>query len=89
MPLPIAPAGIGSSADRPDYDEVRSLVHDRDTWHTVSEIGAANPTVVDNPVVMGHFDTLTSGVPSSRSAPWSTPAPTPWTPAEYEPTSSA
>jgi hypothetical protein len=24
-------------------DEVQSLIHDRDTWHTVSEIGAANP----------------------------------------------
>ncbi|HEY6315890.1 MAG TPA: hypothetical protein VIY52_34490 [Streptosporangiaceae bacterium] len=29
-----------------------------DTWHTISEIGAANPTVVANPFVMGHFNTL-------------------------------
>ena len=39
-------------------DEVRALIHDRDTWHTISEIGAANPTVVANPFVMGHFNTL-------------------------------
>lgn len=39
-------------------DEVQSLIHDRDTWHTISEIGAANPTVVANPFVMGHFNTL-------------------------------
>jgi hypothetical protein len=29
-------------------DEVQSLIHDRDTWRTISEIGAANPTVVAN-----------------------------------------
>ena len=39
-------------------DEVQSLIHDRDTWHTISEIGAASPTVVANPFVMGHFNTL-------------------------------
>jgi hypothetical protein len=39
-------------------DEVLSLIHDRDVWRTISEIGAANPTVVANPFVMGHFNTL-------------------------------
>jgi hypothetical protein len=39
-------------------DEVQSLIHDRDTWHTISEIGAANPALVANPFVMGHFNTL-------------------------------
>jgi hypothetical protein len=39
-------------------EEVQSLIHDRDTWHTISEIGTANPTVVANPFVMGHFNTL-------------------------------
>ena len=39
-------------------DQVQSLIHDRDTWHTISEIGAANPTVVADPFVMGHFNTL-------------------------------
>ena len=38
--------------------EVLSLIHDRDVWSTISEIGAANPTVVANPFVMGHFNTL-------------------------------
>jgi hypothetical protein len=33
--------------------EVLSLTHDRDVWRTISEIGAANPTVVANPFVMG------------------------------------
>ena len=39
-------------------DEVLSLIHDRDVWRTISEIGAANPTVAANPFVMGHFNTL-------------------------------
>jgi hypothetical protein len=39
-------------------DEVLSLIHDRDVWRTISEIGVANPTVVANPFVMGHFNTL-------------------------------
>lgn len=39
-------------------DEVQAPIHDRDTWHTISEIGAANPTVVAKPFVMGHFNTL-------------------------------
>jgi hypothetical protein len=26
-------------------DGVLSLIHDRDVWRTISEIGAANPTV--------------------------------------------
>src|ERR1700683_896204 len=38
--------------------EVLCLIHDRDVWRTISEIGAANPTVVANPFVMGHFNTL-------------------------------
>ena len=39
-------------------DEVQALIHDRDIWRTISEIGAANPAVVANPFVMGHFNTL-------------------------------
>jgi hypothetical protein len=39
-------------------DEVQSLIHDRDVWRTISEIGASNPAVVANPFVMGHFNTL-------------------------------
>jgi len=39
-------------------DMVLSLIHDRDVWRTISEIGAGNPTVVANPFVMGHFNTL-------------------------------
>jgi hypothetical protein len=46
-------AGLGNITD-----EVLSLIHDRDVWCTISEIGAANPTVVANPFVMGHFNTL-------------------------------
>ncbi len=39
-------------------DEVLSLIHDRDVWRTISEIGAANPAVVANPFVLGHCNTL-------------------------------
>ena len=60
MPSSAPPARLAAWTTRLGNitDEVQSLIHDRDTWHTISEIGAASPTVVASPFVMGHFNTL-------------------------------
>ncbi len=59
-PSSVSPARLAAWTSRLGNitDKVQSLIHDRDTWHTVSEIDAANLTVVANPFVTGHFNTL-------------------------------
>lgn len=39
-------------------NEVQSLIDDRNVWHTVSDIGAANAFVRANPFFMGYVNTL-------------------------------